>query len=147
MRPQHITAENPFPHGHDGDVAGRFNEAAAYHCGKRGKIGKKGKRRICFNEAAAYHCGKRDDRLEEWRAVPGASMRPQHITAENRRDDHGRRIGVLLASMRPQHITAENVPGPRVGRLGPGCFNEAAAYHCGKRRSRPRDTWPTRRLQ
>ena len=59
MRPQHITAEN------DGVAAGgradpgRFNEAAAYHCGKPRMA-----RRRCvvdrrFNEAAAYHCGKR----------------------------------------------------------------------------------------
>ena len=34
MRPQHITAENNRPvHPHAG-ACGRFNEAAAYHCGK-----------------------------------------------------------------------------------------------------------------
>ena len=38
--------------------------------------------------------------------------------------------------MRPQHITAENVRmEPPPGR-GPGGFNEAAAYHCGKREYR-----------
>ena len=34
--------------------------------------------------------------------------------------------------MRPQHITAENFPyWEYVAVLDP-CFNEAAAYHCGK---------------
>ena len=63
--------------------------------------------------------------------VQAASMRPQHITAENA-------AGCVIpdtmqiASMRPQHITAENV-GQRdgIGRPRAG-FNEAAAYHCGK---------------
>ena len=36
--------------------------------------------------------------------------------------------------MRPQHITAENPDGPVDHRGGITCFNEAAAYHCGKRR-------------
>ena len=64
---------------------------------------------ISFNEAAAYHCGKR---------------------ARQMRLRHERRV----ASMRPQHITAENlgVGGRRAG-AGVG-FNEAAAYHCGKPR-------------
>ena len=36
--------------------------------------------------------------------------------------------------MRPQHITAENL-AVRLRRSGAGTrFNEAAAYHCGKRR-------------
>ena len=60
-----------------------------------------------------------------------ASMRPQHITAEN----GGCAVQSALAdvaSMRPQHITAENGEFPLgSGRPG-GCFNEAAAYHCGK---------------
>ena len=60
-----------------------------------------------FNEAAAYHCGKRGDPVGE--------------------------LGVSRASMRPQHITAEN-PSPVI-KLADWwwCFNEAAAYHCGKR--------------
>ena len=34
MRPQHITAENDEGAGGRGSDGGRFNEAAAYHCGK-----------------------------------------------------------------------------------------------------------------
>ena len=37
----------------------------------------------CFNEAAAYHCGKHMEHLPLYLRVV-ASMRPQHITAENR---------------------------------------------------------------
>ena len=36
MRPQHITAENMSRMSRDGVRAFRFNEAAAYHCGKPG---------------------------------------------------------------------------------------------------------------
>ena len=36
-----------------------------------------------------------------------ASMRPQHITAENERT-RGQMATSAIASMRPQHITAEN---------------------------------------
>ena len=36
------------------------------------------------------------------------------------------------ASMRPQHITAENVNLEDRTMLNASCFNEAAAYHCGK---------------
>ena len=39
--------------------------------------------------------------------VRSASMRPQHITAENRQRDDTR-PRPEMASMRPQHITAEN---------------------------------------
>ena len=59
-----------------------------------------------FNEAAAYHCGKLVHR-EGCKRKSDASMRPQHITAENHK---------LLA---PNDVRR---PG----------FNEAAAYHCGK---------------
>ena len=60
-----------------------------------------------------------------------ASMRPQHITAENEgaraaRGDRGR------ASMRPQHITAENLRRDVSLAESRAGFNEAAAYHCGK---------------
>ena len=41
---------------------------------------------VCFNEAAAYHCGKRDAAEAAEAAAAGASMRPQHITAENSRE-------------------------------------------------------------
>ena len=59
MRPQHITAENALQVTYP-DMA-----------------------RTCFNEAAAYHCGKRrTDATGAARSTP-ASMRPQHITAEN----------------------------------------------------------------
>ena len=40
--------------------------------------------------------------------------------------------------MRPQHITAENTPSRRRSRARPRCFNEAAAYHCGKHAFRTR---------
>ena len=35
MRPQHITAENSRTVGTIDSPVARFNEAAAYHCGKR----------------------------------------------------------------------------------------------------------------
>ena len=59
-------------------------------------------------------------------------MRPQHITAENLPPP------VVVepldyASMRPQHITAENLQPVAGQGFSGGCFNEAAAYHCGKR--------------
>ena len=34
--------------------------------------------------------------------------------------------------MRPQHITAENWWETKIKHPSHGCFNEAAAYHCGK---------------
>ena len=133
MRPQHITAENaasiPF-------VASRtagFNEAAAYHCGKLGAPSSFFPPVVRFNEAAAYHCGKPEIPSRVMAGPWSASMRPQHITAENERRMRGAAPPSCAASMRPQHITAENrSPGQRP----PGWrrrFNEAAAYHCGKR--------------
>ena len=65
-----------------------------------------------FNEAAAYHCGKRRRR---------SGSNPER-----------------LASMRPQHITAENEDGPQLGGRDAVSFNEAAAYHCGKHALTPR---------
>ena len=59
MRPQHITSEN---------WAG---------------LGRVNRHRDGFNEAAAYHCGKRGPDAQGDACVAGASMRPQHITAEN----------------------------------------------------------------
>ena len=59
-------------------------------------------------------------------------MRPQHITAEN---SGGSRASSARsgASMRPQHITAENASvSMALGGISRS-FNEAAAYHCGKR--------------
>ena len=134
MRPQHITAEN---HVHaaveilDGPS---FNEAAAYHCGKP-RDGTPSSRPIrrCFNEAAAYHCGKpslidpphrRGDRGFNEAAAYHCGKPAGGPAAGSDRD--------ARASMRPQHITAENLP--KWSRI-PGrhrCFNEAAAYHCGK---------------
>ena len=131
MRPQHITAENRVV-GRRGDPPRPgFNEAAAYHCGKLLAEQVYEHSRPGFNEAAAYHCGKRCERARLL-AVGEASMRPQHITAENedecRQDPDGNG-----ASMRPQHITAENGgTRPEHPSTPPG-FNEAAAYHCGKR--------------
>ena len=65
MRPQHITAENS-PNSETGNgqrwsgafEARRFNEAAAYHCGKPGRRAAQDRSDRRFNEAAAYHCGK-----------------------------------------------------------------------------------------
>ena len=118
MRPQHITAENPpAPASRHTSSAG-FNEAAAYHCGKHTLSGAAPPRPHCFNEAAAYHCGKQPREIQVGVQHGLASMRPQHITAENqlhpRPPDLARR-----ASMRPQHITAENGPLARrcVGRV------------------------------
>ena len=59
-------------------------------------------------------------------------MRPQHITAENA-SIPVRDAALRRASMRPQHITAENLCADVTRARGAGCFNEAAAYHCGKR--------------
>ena len=106
MRPQHITAENNDLAYDKYVVEYSFNEAAAYHCGKRrrcrgARVGAKS-----FNEAAAYHCGKLGDIFRSY-TPEAASMRPQHITAENAAVA-GRRRQKNRASMRPQHITAEN---------------------------------------
>ena len=67
-------------------------------------------------------------------------MRPQHITAENAMAQQpAHALG--QASMRPQHITAENtLNDPNVITSVPG-FNEAAAYHCGKRTARKALHW------
>ena len=63
MRPQHITAENTLTENEDRLHAAGFNEAAAYHCGKRMRsTGTWMPSRPGFNEAAAYHCGKRAPR-------------------------------------------------------------------------------------
>ena len=61
-----------------------------------------------------------------------ASMRPQHITAENRKFFWYFFFFALFASMRPQHITAENHGEQLVFLFNFISFNEAAAYHCGK---------------
>ena len=110
MRPQHITAENPSPGAsNESAPAGCFNEAAAYNCGKRES--NRGPRCRCgcgFNEAAAYNCGKPQIAAHRRQHLRGASMRPQHITAENRY------VRLLSGTGYP-------------------CFNEAAAYNCGKR--------------
>ena len=38
MRPQHITAENKPAEGSMSQAVYRFNEAAAYHCGKHSGV-------------------------------------------------------------------------------------------------------------
>ena len=60
MRPQHITAENGETMSRRRTRPSRFNEAAAYHCGKPAAGLKVGNDfdNARFNEAAAYHCGK-----------------------------------------------------------------------------------------
>ena len=108
MRPQHITAENRGERGIDYIHKTRFNEAAAYHCGKpsggrlaacstaaasmrpqhitaENHLAQISYRRpsFSFNEAAAYHCGKPRLRPRAGGLCRNASMRPQHITAEN----------------------------------------------------------------
>ena len=84
MRPQHITAENHRAANARIVSPPGFNEAAAYHCGKPHalEIGQP-RRRPRFNEAAAYHCGKPSSPAVDGGRAEGASMRPQHITAEN----------------------------------------------------------------
>ena len=72
--------------------------------------------------------------LEEYEAVPDASMRPQHVAADHRRRD-GFSQRVFGASMRPQHVAADHLregsyPLPGVRFLS---FNEAAARSCGSR--------------
>ena len=133
MRPQHITAENESP---TGDWAFNFfasmrpQHITAENAPARGDQAREDS---CFNEAAAYHCGKRGLRreLQGDRLLQRASMRPQHITAEN-----SARPGACArpgsASMRPQHITAENSAPSGASSSRRRCFNEAAAYHCGK---------------
>ena len=85
-----------------------------------------------FNEAAAYHCGKRQTDLTR----PGeqaTSMRPQHITAENSQPQL--RLGDTIHHF---NEAAAYHCGKRRRRTphaeGRRHFNEAAAYHCGKRR-------------
>ena len=75
-----------------------------------------------FNEAAAYHCGK-----------PVMRPQPEHRS--------------LDASMRPQHITAENGHITGTHSLEARGFNEAAAYHCGKPSPRQRPSLANPPLQ
>ena len=156
MRPQHITAENARHAVCRLAAGGRFNEAAAYHCGKLSTCGMIHTPSRRFNEAAAYHCGKQVTETLALLDVGHASMRPQHITAENpkpraaagrtrasfneaaayhcgkRGGERRRGQRSAPASMRPQHITAENSHRWRRRRRRMSRFNEAAAYHCGK---------------
>ena len=157
MRPQHITAENALPARQPWRSRRSFNEAAAYHCGKQGWSSLRSASRerasmrpqhITAENAAGGGADGQGERpasmrpqhitaentgcAAAWPSSTRASMRPQHITAENRA-----RVVALFqrqaASMRPQHITAENKPRLwRSDRAQPR-FNEAAAYHCGKR--------------
>ena len=111
MRPQHITAENlTIGYGRNLDSKG-FNEAAAYHCGKRRNGPGDPLRTASFNEAAAYHCGKPGySRSRALRLVRFNEAAAYHC---------GKRVGPVSpmrrqqASMRPQHITAENWSGSR----------------------------------
>ena len=168
MRPQHITAENPATRKRS-DAAGLASMRPQHITAENVWLYRLETETACFNEAAAYHCGKRVAEAAE-RITKAASMRPQHITAEN--EQQLARGGVVrggasmrpqhitaenmcacawrgdldAASMRPQHITAENsVWRSMVGRCG-GCFNEAAAYHCGKRAARRDPAGPSTRF-
>ena len=68
-----------------------FNEAAAYHCGKRAATRDRQPSGHDFNEAAAYHCGKLAAEAQRLAVGLNTSMRPQHITAENGASSKGRR--------------------------------------------------------
>ena len=115
MRPQHITAENEAAPLRTRKRPGRFNEAAAYHCGKPGRNRATPPRsRPGFNEAAAYHCGKRE------RPAP-ALPRPGRFNEA------------------AAYHCGKRVPCPS-SRTRVCRFNEAAAYHCGKRRNARRST-------
>ena len=114
MRPQHITAENQARTLRSVTGRSRFNEAAAYHCGKRTHLTGGQRPDRGFNEAAAYHCGKLVIDTDDDGAWV-ASMRPQHITAENPGRSVRRGVRTRVASMRPQHITAENTPAAAAG--------------------------------
>ena len=131
MRPQHITAENRTEQRVLPRSPVRFNEAAAYHCGKpRGWIRRPGTG-SSFNEAAAYHCGK--PRGTRW--SPATTSCFNEAAAYHCGKPRTGGVGVAgerAASMRPQHITAENRSVGRWPLSGGGRFNEAAAYHCGK---------------
>ena len=107
MRPQHITAENePIRTG----AIPRFRAS------------------MRPQHITAENVGGQTEKLSHL----FASMRPQHITAENPNDGVRWRHYWVVASMRPQHITAENMQPRAVSQRSSSCFNEAAAYHCGK---------------
>ena len=170
MRPQHITAETPHPWRRPARRRRGFNEAAAYNCGNRKAYAVRATYRRCFNEAAAYNCGNRAH-ADHRPARRGASMRPQHITAETLRlapppppgaggfnEAAAYNCGNPLrsplayrrdrrASMRPQHITAETARRVRDAPIPTAGFNEAAAYNCGNRWSRGGITACGRALQ
>ena len=131
MRPQHITAENRAPRRAAGAAARRASMRPQHITAENVRAGHAHQHGDgCFNEAAAYHCGKP---ATDGLAAPDqrASMRPQHITAENM-PVIPQTAAAVGASMRPQHITAENMNYERLIIHNCGCFNEAAAYHCGK---------------
>ena len=107
MRPQHITAENPASWSDRRSTPTGFNEAAAYHCGKREDP--------CLLTHALLasmrpqHITAENEQIRSaGRVAEGASMRPQHITAENEGRGDVYYQSYSRASMRPQHITAEN---------------------------------------
>ena len=131
MRPQHITAENLSIFLRLAGADPSFNEAAAYHCGKPLPSSRSLRTPSGFNEAAAYHCGKPDARSGRLHRYSVASMRPQHITAENlEQQSLSRACGSGFNEAAAYHC---GKPAILCGRwFMCRCFNEAAAYHCGK---------------
>ena len=112
MRPQHITAENERSHGAGARIIPASMRPQHITAENIPDPAPECKAIASFNEAAAYHCGK------------------PHLGGGGGGGDHER----ASASMRPQHITAENaVAALQRGSVGRRGFNEAAAYHCGKR--------------
>ena len=132
MSPRHTAAENTVA-PHDGHVMiVGFNEAAAYSRGKplapdRGVGGVAGASMRPRHTAAE----NRRRRLPGEGEAPAASMRPRHTAAENRQP---RRLPVRgrCASMRPRHTAAENRKAPAAAAVSRSSFNEAAAYSRGK---------------
>ena len=155
MRPQHFTGENGTPTITEEGVRVRFNEAPAFHWGKLGLAGvvthlntasmrpqhftgENDDRRKCgfadssgFNEAPAFHWGKHHD-FAASRSGAVASMRPQHFTGENTMSSTPC-FACQPASMRPQHFTGENFALHGRRRFELYGFNEAPAFHWGKR--------------
>ena len=132
MRPQHIAAENgPGAAPSFGPRLRRFNEAAAYRCGKRRAATSSRRAGARFNEAAAYRCGKPEGLRFREVIAQLASMRPQHIAAENSRTaDAGSRSSPRFNEAAAYRCGKRGRRGG--GRRRPARFNEAAAYRCGK---------------
>ena len=111
--------------------AARFNEAAAYNCGNPSGSNRPIRcAALRFNEAAAYNCGNPHSFRAAGSSLAGASMRPQHITAET----GARPSSSFSAASSFNEAAAYNCGNLdeifRCDKLT-GSFNEAAAYNCG----------------